>query len=33
MCFVDPKKAFDRVQRKVLEWLMRKKGTDEVMVR
>ena len=25
MCFVDSEKAFDRVQRKVLEWAIRKK--------
>ena len=25
MCFMDLKKAFDRVPRKVLEWVMRKK--------
>ena len=33
MCIVDLKKAFDRVPRKVLEWAMRKKGIQEVMVR
>ena len=33
MCFVDLEKAFDRVQRKVLEWAMRKKGIQEVTVR
>ena len=32
MCFVDIKKAFDRVPRKVMEWAMRKKGLSEVMV-
>ena len=32
MCFVDMKKAFDRVPRKVMEWPMRKKGLSEVMV-
>ena len=26
MCFVEQKKALDRVPRKVLEWAMRKKG-------
>ena len=33
VCFVDVEKAFDRVPRKVLEWVMRKKGLPEVMVR
>ena len=33
MCSVDLKKAFDRVQRKVLEWAMRKKGIPDVLVR
>ena len=33
MCFVDMEKAFDRVPRKVMEWVMRKKGLSEVMVR
>ena len=33
MCFVDMGKAFDRVQRKVMKWAMRKKGLAEVMVR
>ena len=33
MRFVDMEKAFDRVQRKVMEWAMRKKGLSEVMVR
>ena len=32
MCFVDMKKSFDRVPRKVMEWAMRKKGLSEVMV-
>ena len=32
MCFVDIKKAFDRVPRKVMEWVMRKKGLSEVIV-
>ena len=31
-CFVDIKKAFDRVPRKVMEWAMRKKGLSQVMV-
>ena len=30
---MDLEKAFDRVQRKVLEWAMRKKGIPEVLVR
>ena len=33
ICFVDIKKAFDKVPRKVMEWAMRKKGLLEVMVR
>ena len=33
LCFVNMKKAFDRVPRKVMEWAMRKKGLSEVMVR
>ena len=32
MCFVDMEKPFDRVPRKVMEWVMRKKGLSEVMV-
>ena len=31
MCFVDLKKAFDRVLRKVLEWAT-KKGIPEVLI-
>ena len=33
MCFVDLEKAFDRVQRKVLVWAMRKKGIQQILVR
>ena len=33
MCFFDMEKAFNRVPRKVMEWVMRKKGLSEVMVR
>ena len=33
MCFVDLEKAFDRVPRKVLEWVMRNRGIADVMVR
>ena len=33
MCFDDLEKAFDRVLRKVLEWAMRKRSIQEVMVR
>ena len=31
MCFVDIEKTFDRVSRKVMESVMRKKGLPEVM--
>ena len=31
MCLVDLQKAFDKVQRKVLEWAIRKKGISEVL--
>ena len=33
MCFVDIVNAFDRVPRKVLKWIMRKKGIPEVLIR
>ena len=33
MCFVDMKKAFDRVPRKVVVRVMREKSLSEVMVR
>ena len=33
MCFINLKKAFERVSRKILEWAMRKRGIPEVMVR
>ena len=33
MCVLDIEKAFDRVPRKVLEWVMKKKGIPEVFVR
>ena len=32
MCFVDLEKAFDIVQRKLLEWAWRKNGIPEVLV-
>ena len=31
--YMDIKKAFDRVPRKVMDWAMRKKGLLEVIVR
>ena len=31
MCFVDLKKATDKIPRKVLEWAMRKRGIPKVM--
>ena len=33
MCFVDLVKAFHRVPGKMLEWVLRKKGITEVLVR
>ena len=33
MCFVDIENIFDRIQRKVLEWAMRKKGIPDGLVR
>ena len=33
MCFLDIKKAFDRVSRKMMEWVMRKKDLPEVIIR
>ena len=33
MCFVDLEKAFDRVLRKVIEWVMRRRGVPEVLVK
>ena len=32
MCFVDMEKAFDRVPRKVMEWVLRKKNLSEITV-
>ena len=32
MCFVNIEKAFVRVPRKVMEWVMRKKGLPDVIV-
>ena len=32
MCFVDLKKAFNRIPRKVMEWGLRKKGLEEALV-
>jgi len=33
MCFVDLKKAFKRVLRRVMEWAMRKKNLREIIVK
>ena len=33
LSFVDLERAFDRVQRKVLEWVLRKKGIPEVWLK
>ena len=33
VCFENLEKAFDRVQRKMMEWAMRKKGIPDVLVR
>ena len=33
MCFMDLKKAFYRVPRKILQWEMMKKGIPEILVR
>ena len=33
MCFVDLENAFDRAQRNVLGWVMRKKEIPEVLIR
>ena len=33
ICLVNQDNAFDRVPRKLLEWVMRKEGKPEVMVR
>ena len=33
MCFLNMQKAIDRVPRRVLEWVVRKKGMPEVLVR
>ena len=33
MCFVDLEKTFDKVPRKDIEWVMRKKGIHEALVR
>ena len=33
MCFVDLENAFGRVQRKVLEWVVKRKGIPKVLIR
>ena len=32
MCFVNIEKAFDRVQRKMMEWVVRRRGLPELFV-
>ena len=33
MCFVDLEKAFDRVPSRVIQWILRKKGLPEILVK
>ena len=33
MCFMDLEKAFDRVSRRVMQWVLRKKGLTEILVK
>ena len=33
MCFMDLKKAFDRISRRVMQWALRKKGLPEILVK
>ena len=33
MCFLDLKKAFDRVPKRVMQWELRKKGLPEILVK
>ena len=33
MCFVDLQKAFDRVPTRVMQWVLRKKGLPEILVK
>ena len=33
MCYVDLEKAFDRASRRVMQWVLRKKGLPEILVK
>ena len=33
LCFVDLEKAFDRVPKRVMKWVLRKKGLPEILVK
>ena len=33
MCFMDLKKVFDRVPRRIMQWVLRKKGLPEILMK